>query len=499
MNLLRRAIRQADHDASRRTFIQTTAMASAALALPLILDGCGRPSELKVDKSVRVAVVGAGLAGLHAAWILHNKGVNVDVYEASRRLGGRCMTAHDLLVQGACTELGGEFIDSGHGDMLSLASTFGIELIDIESVRNYTEDTFFFHGSHYTMDDVVREISPYLERIREDVNRLPPSFADLKNSPARSLDSMSLDAYLASLGISGWIRSFLEVAFVTENGVELGEQSALNFISMVAPDVSDGVFHAFGASDERFVVKGGVQQITDRLAAPLQKHIHTGNVLKRIQQSGERFVLTFRQETDTIDVLADHVIMAIPFTMLRSVELDVSLPEIQQRAINELQYGTNGKVLIGFEEPYWRREHHNGSILSDLPLQLTWDNTYLQDTEGAGLTLYYGGSMSRVIGQMKKDKLADMMMEHLKTVWPSMIGQRPGRVDRIHWPTQPFIQASYSTYGPGQWTDFFGQEGRSVGNLHFAGEHCSLQHKGYMNGAAETGRYAAEKILAAMA
>jgi monoamine oxidase len=65
----------------------------------------------------------------------------------------------------------------------------------------------------------------------------------------------------------------------------------------------------------------------------------------------------------------------------------------------------------------------------------------------------------------------------------------------MDWPTQPFVMASYSAFGPGQWTDFYGVAGDPVGKLHFAGEHCSLNHQGYLNGAAETGRIAAERIL----
>lgn len=499
MQLLRRALAKADHDSSRRLFLRNAALTGAVLSVPSILSGCIRPSEINVDHSVRVAVVGGGLAGLHAAWLLRNSGVNVDVYEGSRRLGGRMLTARDLLVQGSWTELGGEFIDSGHGDMLNLADAFAIDLIDTESRRISANDTFFFHGQHFTMDDIVREISPFLDRIHDDVSRLPLSMRDLKDSPAKALDFTSLESYLASLGISGWIRSFIEVAFVTENGLELTEQSALNFITMVSTDATDGHFHAFGASDERFVVKGGVQQITDRLASDLRKSTHTGHTLTRVQEAGSKYILTFRTDTTSVDVLADHVVLALPFTTLRSVVLNVEMPEIKKRAINELHYGTNGKILIGFEEAHWKNGDHNGSMLTDLPLQLVWDNTYLHDVKGAGLTMYYGGSTSRIIGNMTKDKAVDMMMENLQTVWPEMAGVRRGRAERMHWPTQPFVQASYSTYGPGQWTEFFGVEGASVGNLHFAGEHCSEQHKGYMNGAAETGRYAAEKILATMA
>ncbi len=496
MQILRRALRTARYDASRRDFLRTTALAGAAVSVPSFLAGCARPSDLPIDHTVRVAVVGAGLAGLHAAWLLHRAGVHVNVYEASSRVGGRCLTSRNLLAPDTWTELGGEFIDSGHGDMLNLAQTFGLELIDTGTRRAAGEDTYYFHGRHFTMDDIVSAIAPYLERIAEDAARLPSSLHHLGNSPAAAFDVMSLDSYLASLGISGWLRSFLEVAFVTENGLELGEQSALNFLTMVSADVSDGSFHPFGSSDERFVVRGGVQQITDNLAAPLRRSINTRHVLTRVEASGSKYVLTFRTDMNTSTVMADHVVLAVPFTALRDVQMDVELPEQKRRAIQELRYGSNGKIFLGYTEPFWRAGGHTGTILTDLPLQLVWENTHVGEGSGAGLTVFYGGSMSRTLGGMRTEAAIDLLTRHLAEIWPAAAQAVRGRGERMHWPTQPYIKASYSAYGPGQWSAFYGIEGTSVGNLHFAGEHCSLQHKGYMNGAAETGRLAAEAILA---
>ena len=68
----------------------------------------------------------------------------------------------------------------------------------------------------------------------------------------------------------------------------------------------------------------------------------------------------------------------------------------------------------------------------------------------------------------------------------------------MHWPTQPFVRASYASYLPGQWTTMRGVEGESIGNLHFAGEHCSLDAQGFMNGGCETGERAAEAVLSKM-
>jgi monoamine oxidase len=64
----------------------------------------------------------------------------------------------------------------------------------------------------------------------------------------------------------------------------------------------------------------------------------------------------------------------------------------------------------------------------------------------------------------------------------------------MHWPTHPQVKGSYASYRPGQWA-YWSLEGQREGNLHFCGEHCSLEFQGYMEGGAETGALVAAEIL----
>lgn len=505
MRALRRAMRMAasssNHvDPSRRELLRTAALASAAAAVPSVISGCVRPADRPVSRSPRVVVVGAGIAGLHAAWILRQHGITAEIFEAGARTGGRMYSVPDLMVQGAVTELGGEFIDSVHTDMMQLVKTFNLPLIDLQD-EPYTSmrDTYYFEGRRYNEADIVREITHVIERLRRDVAVLPTSLHRLAETPAAAFDAMSLESYLTSLGVSGWLRSFLDVAFVTENGLECGDQSALNFLTMVRADVSDGSFLQFGDSDERFKVRGGNQRIVDALASEMHPQIRTGHMLESIGMAGTQYVLTFRRDATSVDVSADIVLLALPFTLLRDVAINVPIPAEKQRAIDELRYGSNGKVVVSFDAPFWHANNDNGVIYTDLPMQLVWDNTALQNVAAAGLTFFNGGAMSRQIGRMTKEDAGRMLVEHLSTVWPTASEHPPGRIERFHWPTYRYSKGSYSSYGPGQWTQFFGRESTPVGRLFFAGEHCSENFKGYMNGAAETGRVAAERILSVYA
>lgn len=65
----------------------------------------------------------------------------------------------------------------------------------------------------------------------------------------------------------------------------------------------------------------------------------------------------------------------------------------------------------------------------------------------------------------------------------------------FNWSKSSLTQGSYAVYRVGDWTSFAGLESKPVGKMYFAGEHCSTDFKGYMNGGAETGRIAAEAII----
>lgn len=499
MRMLRRAIAQSEHSATRRSFLRTTAIAAAVATAPsMIVQSCANAASAKVDRTMKVAVVGAGLAGLHATWLLHQSNVQVELFEGSKRIGGRAFTGNNVVVEGSTAELGGEWIDTNHSDIHSLAKRFGVELIDKKSGESTEMESFYFEGNSYSMKDVVSAITPFLPKIIADVERLPEDFRDLPKSPAKELDYMPMDTYIDSLGITGWLRSLIDIAYLTEYGLEMNQQSAINFIALVGTDVSSGELSFFGESDEKYVLKGGIQGITSGLHKAIESNTHLNHRLSEISQENGQYLLTFLTEKEPVTVSAEHVVIAIPFTMLRSVKINVDLPEKKRRAIDELAYGTNGKVLFGFTERFWSKKNYSGSIMTDLPLQLVWENCHVPNPKGTGLTMFYGGKTANLIKEMSDTDLTALFKKSLQQIWDLSEVPSPIRMLRMHWPSQPFVKASYSCFGPGQWTEFYGVMGESVGNLHFAGEHCSLDHMGYLNGGAETGRLAAEQILKTM-
>ncbi|GAB2793819.1 monoamine oxidase [Hymenobacter luteus] len=499
---------------TRRDFLASTAKMGLLVGAGGLLTACeaevvapatpGGQSSLD-GKSTQpsIVVVGAGVAGLNCAYQLKKAGVRAAVYEASNRAGGRIFTASDLMAPGLTTELGGEFIDSGHRDMLQLAQEFGLTLYDVEAPSETVlkKDAYFFGGRQYTVAEVIEAFRPYARQIDTDIRALPGTitFDNLTPAAAR-FDQLSIAAYFDSIGLRGLIRELLEVAYLTEYGREVHEQSAINFLWLFSADTHKGTFDIFGISDERYKIKGGNQQLTDALARQLSGQITLQHKLVKLaQNSSQQYVLTFEQSGGRrLEVTADYVVLTLPFTVLRKVELQVALPTWKTNAIQNLGYGTNAKLFLGFNGRPWRTEGYTGYLFSDLPAQSGWDSGQLQPTTKSAYTVYLGGQEGVRLGSGTAQSQAGRYLPVLEAAWPACRGHYNGRAERMHWPSHPHTLASYACFLPGQYSTIAGAEGRPVGNLFFAGEHCSAWYQGFMNGAAETGRLAAEGLQAAL-
>jgi monoamine oxidase len=155
-------------------------------------------------------------------------------------------------------------------------------------------------------------------------------------------------------------------------------------------------------------------------------------------------------------------------------------------------------VLVGFKSRPWEKQGYSGAIYSDEQFQLAWANSYLQRGPEGGLTMYSGGKLAHAAGEGPAEAVAKRLLAGIERAYPGTVAERNGKVSRFHWPTHPWTKASYSCYRPGQWTTIAGAESLPVGNLFFAGEHCSYDFQGYMNGAAQSGADVAKAVMSAV-
>lgn len=486
---------------SRRYFLGATAATAAGLAA-----GCGRfpdrsskseSSSSKARSAGEVLIVGAGIAGLTAGYRLTQKGVPVRILEAQDRTGGRMYSLRDYFPEKQVVELGGELIDTNHESIQALASELGLTLDDFnQDDAALARDVWFFDGRRYSDAEVVEAFRPIAAKIDEAWETVTGEVVTYKEpNNGQAIDNMSIAQWLDEAGAEGWFRTLLDVAYTTEYGLEIDQQSAWNFLMMI--DSNPEPFRIFGDSDERFHVRGGNDQIPAALAKKLEGRIQTGTRLEAITQAADgSYRCSVRRGQTSETLSAEHVLLAIPFTLLRQVRIDVEMPPVKREAIQKLGYGTNAKLMVGFSERLWRTAGgSNGSVLTDLPFQLTWEATRLQPGKSGVLVDFTGGQHGVEIGQGTPAQQAERFAADLERVYPGIAERRLGEA-RFHWPSFEYTRGSYACYLPGQWTGFGGAEIERVGNLHFAGEHCSADFQGFMEGGCETGERAAAEILA---
>lgn len=446
-------------------------------------------------QSFSVAVVGGGLAGLSAARMLKRAGIEVTVYEGADRIGGRVQSVGDLLGPGLVTELGGEFIDSGHTDLLKLVHELKLPLIDTGAADELAlVPSYYFGGMHFSEAQVINAFEPLAARMREDVDALSPVISAASHSPADArLDQLSIAEYLDHIGASGWLRDLLEVAYLTEFGLDADQQSCLNMLMLLSLDTTQG-FGIFGASDERYKVLGGNEQVPRALAAELDDCIRMQHRLVAVREQGWRLQLDFECGSGGKRVEADFVVLAIPFTTLREVDIALDLPAQKREAIDTLGYGSGEKVVLGMSAAVWRRQGRDGNAFSDRAFQTGWDSGRQQGC-GNAYTCFLGGSVGAYLAQLDAVATASRFVREADCMFPGMLDAYTQASVSTQWLVNPFSRGSYACYRPGQWTRIAGWEAAPVGKLFFAGEHCSAEYQGYMNGAVETGCKAARAII----
>jgi len=446
----------------------------------------------------RIAIVGGGIAGLTALHTLKKSGLDATIYESSNRTGGRIFSVTDAMGANTWTEFGGEFIDTNHADMWRLAKEFDLELMDFAqaSEAKLTKEAFYFNGQHYSLAQVVEEFRGFAPRMKADIDKLDDEISfKTKNKVVKKFDRLPLSQYLEQIGASGWIKRLIEVAYESEYGLSPEVQSSLNLLLLISTETPNGQWEVFGESDERYKVRNGNQGIPNALAERHANHLEMGLALEAIRSKGSAYALYFAGMSET--VLADFVILTIPFTVLRKLDVKLEMPEVKRKCIHELGYGINAKLMIGMKRHFWREKGYTGLVYSDNGIPNGWDNAQLQtaDDQAAGLSILFGGRRGTNVGHGTQEQQKDKYLKLWEQIFPGASAAFNGKTARMDWPTYPHALGSYVCPTVGQYTSIGGAEQMPIGNVLFAGEHCGGDFAGFMNGAAQSGREAAEAVL----
>jgi monoamine oxidase len=496
---------------TRRDFLRYSGAAAAALALPKRGFAAAQP---------RVAIVGAGIAGLGCALTLADRGIASTIYEASHRVGGRMFSNRTgYWADAQVSEWGGELIDTGHKTMRRLARRFGLPLDNLlDAQAPGAQDTYHFFGRYYSQAQANRDFSALFNALQADLEAAPfPTAFDSFTPAGQVLDHMSVYQWIESRvpgGHASPLGQLLDKAYAIEYAADTTDQSALNILYLLAfqPDPTGRTLAVFGESDEAFHIRGGNDQLPRAIARHLgvTETIRFGKRLVSLRRrGGAGHTLVFEGGGASEEVRADIVVLALPFAVLR--DLDIAHAGFDARkitAICELGRGVSAKLQLQFDQRSWAGPGPwpgvaSGGSYADTGYQASWEVTRAQAGQSGILTFFSAGSVAA--GAVSERAFATAhnalvvadarrALNQVQPVYPGLPGSWNGRATQSLWHKHPNARLAYAYYKVGQYTRFGGYEKARQGSVFFCGEHTSTDFQGFMEGGASEGVRAGREV-----
>jgi monoamine oxidase len=462
---------------TRRDFLKTLSLALAAVPLRSALaaqTGTTRffPRQ-KTDHPKKIIVIGAGLAGLTAAYELSKAGHEVTILEARNRAGGRVFTAREF-ADGLYAECGGEWVEHNHDYLLRYIEEFGLALYRGSFVDTENEGLQFSPRSrktHERLEQTVKRINPFEHQT--------PSQAEL--------DKISFAEFLKQLDAPPEMIEQMQRSVSALMATNIESISALHLLNE----------YALPESRASFRIAGGNDQVPKAMAAQLRERIYYSRPVVKIAHDAAGARVTFLENGAPQTFTSEHVVIAAPFTCVRKIEIAPALSAEKMKAIATLGYGQILKAPLQFRERFWLNQA--GLSGQDEPrksLQGMIGSVY--EASGGqpgprGLLVAYipdksGMEMARAPAEQRLEKILAKVNE----IHPQAPRYFEGGYVKW-WQEDPWAGGTYAYFRPGEITTVRPIIAKPEGRVHFAGEHTA-GWQGYMNGAVESGHRVAKEV-----
>lgn len=449
---------------NRRDFLKILGASSVGIAL-------SSQNVFAQRRRKSCVVIGAGFAGLAAAYKLKNANWDVTILEARDRIGGRVFSQTVPQNKNFVFELGAEWVGMSHERIKALCADFKIPL-----QRHQFDDYLLQNGK------VSRPGAwGFSAQAKQAFEKAKANYEKLSALQQRNLDKLDWWTYLEKIGYTEDDLRLRDLMDSTDFGESIRHVSAFGALAEYA--------ESSPKNEMDYKMTGGNSRLAEEFAKRIgAENIKTNTLVTEIIQA-KNAIVTVKTATDSYNT--DAVICTAPTQSLLKIKFNPALPTVQQEAAEKLIYARICKNSVLYENRFWKDE--NFSMVSDVTSHFYFHSTQNQQGKEGILTSYAIGEKADILASQSDERRMKIITNDLKDFNEDAPKLAKG-ITSYAWQRDKYTDGAYALYRPGQWFGIRPILQRPHGKILFAGEHLA-DWQGFMEGAIETGESAARSLI----
>jgi monoamine oxidase len=445
----------------------------------------------------KVAIIGAGMAGLTAAYELQRAGHEPIVLEARQRVGGRVCTLREPFSDGLYAETGAMRIPRAHDLTMAYIEKFGVKVSPF--TMGNPQAFYYLHGKRFRIGDA--NANPDVLGFEVAAHERGRTAAQLWQEALKPITTL-----LEARGSAAWpeiveqydqycTREFLEANNWSEGAIEmfglLADQEALmnaSFLELLREDA--GNYYT-----DMVEVDGGMDHLPRAFLPALHRAIRFGAKMVAIDQTPDGVIVHYQTAAGRAQAAADYAIITIPFAVLRHVECLKPFSRPKQQAIRQLHYDASAKILFQCRRRFWEEDEgiFGGGTITDLPIRVMFYPDHGRETgRGVVLASYTWSEDAQRWGSLSAADRISQALDNVAEIHPQIVEEFEVGASKM-WHDDECAGGAFALFDPGQQTLLHAQIIKPEGRIHFAGEHASLAHA-WIQGAIESGLRTAHEV-----